>query len=253
MKFSKFPLLSFLIVSLFSTPLVAEEESWKTCLQTHCLSFRLPSTWYLTNRRSNGQTTKLDHFRTNVIKDGLGREIIPALVILFKESDTKQILNPILFHVESKKYILVTNIKEYYNLQKLNSESEKEVFQFLGMVGSFKDKEDTVIQHYITTTNDTFGITVIVTCLESVYPQIERDIKVFLSSLQYEKRILPWKFSSLGEQTKKAKELELSAQARLKTKQVDQISIALEELDDACELGVLSSCELFSNFMNLGR
>lgn len=253
MKFSKFPQITFLFASLFLTPLVAEEETWKTCLQTHCLKFHLPSAWYLTNRRSNGQTTKMDHFRTNALKDESGREIIPALVILFKESDAKQTLNPILFHVESKKYILVTNIREYYNLQKLNSEPGQEVFQFLGMVGSFQDKDDTVIQHYITTTYESFGITVIVTCLESVYPQIERDIKVFLSSLQYEKRNSPWKFSSLSEQTKKAKELELSAQSRLKTKQVDQISIALEELDTACELGVLSSCELFSNLMNLGR
>ncbi|TGL57800.1 hypothetical protein [Leptospira jelokensis] len=253
MKYSKFALITFFYISFSLTHLVAEEETWKTCLQTHCLSFRLPSLWYLTNRRSNGQTTKFDHFRTQVLKDGLGREIIPALVVLFKESDTKQIVNPILFHAESKKYILVTNIKEYYNLQKLNSEPEQEVFQFLGMVGSFKDKEDTVIQHYITTTNETFGITIIVTCLESVYPQIERDIRLFLSSLKYEKRILPWKFSSIGEQMKKAKELEMSAQSRLKTKQVDQISIALEELDDACELGVLSSCEMYSNLMNLGR
>ncbi|EOQ89806.1 hypothetical protein LEP1GSC202_0733 [Leptospira yanagawae serovar Saopaulo str. Sao Paulo = ATCC 700523] len=253
MKFLKIPLLLLLFISTISTPLVAEEETWKTCLQTHCLSFRLPSSWYLTNRRSNGQTTKFDHFRTNGLKDGFGRDIIPALVILFKESDTKQNLNPILFHVESKKYILVTNIKEYYNLQRLNSEPEQEVFQFLGMVGSFKDKEDTVIQHYITTTNDTFGITIIITCLESVYPQIERDIKVFLGSLKYEKRISPWKFSSIGDQMKKAKELEMSAQSRLKTKQIDQITIALEELDDACELGVLSSCEMYSNLINLGR
>ncbi|ABZ95455.1 Hypothetical protein LBF_2985 [Leptospira biflexa serovar Patoc strain 'Patoc 1 (Ames)'] len=253
MKFFKFSLLVISFGYLGLNPLVADVEKWKTCLHSYCLNFQLPSNWYLTNRRSNGQTTKLDHFRTQALKDELGREIIPALVILFKESENKQNLNPILFHAESRKYTLITNIKEYFHLQKLKSDPDIEIFQFLGLVGSFKDKDDTVIQHYITTTDETFGIIIIVTCLESVSPQIQKDIKLFLDSLKYEKRISPWKFSSASEQMNKAKELEFSAQTRLKTKQVEQISFALQELDDACELGALSSCELFSNLMNLGR
>ncbi|XDD46124.1 hypothetical protein AB3N60_15630 [Leptospira sp. WS39.C2] len=235
------------------SPLKAETEKWKTCLGSHCILFQLPPNWYLTNRRSNGQTTKLDHFRTNGLVEESGREIIPALVILFKSSDNKQYLDPILHHLESKKYTMITNIREYYNLQKLNDTKEKEVYKFIGMVGTFKDKEDTIIQHYITSTDEDFGFIIIITCYESVYPMIQKDVKMFLDSLVYEKRNSQWKFANINDQLKKAKELEGIANLRLKTKQVDEITKALGELNDACELGSTTACELFTSLMNVGR
>ncbi|PJZ38946.1 hypothetical protein CH354_07140 [Leptospira levettii] len=238
---------------LFTFPISSESEKWKTCLRTHCISFQLPSNWYLTNRKSNGSSTKFDHFRTSPLKEVSGREIIPAIVVLFKESEKQQYLDPILFHLESKRYILVSNVKEYYNLQKLTEIKDKEVYQFLGMFGSFKDKEDTIVQHYITSTSEEFGFVIIVTCFESVYPQIEKDIKIFLNSLVYGKRVSPWNFVTVSEQLQKAKQLESNADTRLKTKKIEEISIALGELDDACELGSITACELFSNLMNVGR
>ncbi|XDD42440.1 hypothetical protein AB3N58_14240 [Leptospira sp. WS60.C2] len=250
----KVTFLPSFILFLFSVfPLVAESENWKTCFHSHCISFRLSSNWYLTNRRSNGITTKLDHFRTKPIKEESGREIIPALVIVFKESEPKQMLDPLLFHIESKKYTLISNIREYYQIQKLSESKEKDVYKFLGMVGTFKDKEDSIVQHYITATEGEFGFTILVTCFESVYPQIQKDIDLFLASLVYEKRKTPRIFVSVNDQYKKAKEIEKSAQARLQTKQVEEISIALDELNDACELGSPSACELFTNLMNIGQ
>ncbi|MCW7460696.1 hypothetical protein [Leptospira limi] len=240
-------------IVFFTFPISAQAEKWKTCLRTHCISFHLPSNWYLTNRKSNGSSTKFDHFRTSPLKEESGREIIPALVILFKESEKQQDLDPIIFHLESKRYILVSNVKEYYNLQKLVESKEKEIYQFLGLFGSFKDKEDTIVQHYITSTAGEFGFVIIVTCFESVYPQIEKDIKIFLNSLAYEKRVSPWNFVTVSEQLMKAKQLEANADTRLKTKKIEEISIALGELDDACELGSMTACELFSNLMNVGR
>lgn len=253
MKIYLFRLIFLIQIMLLVNPLFAETDQWKTCFQTHCISFRLQSNWYLTNRRSNGQTTKFDHFRTNSLKEESGREIIPAIVILIKESENKQILDPILFHIESKKFTMITNIREYYNLQKLPEVKDHDVYKFIGMVGTFKDKEDTIVQHYITSTEGEFGITILITCFESVYPQIQKDVKLFLETLSYEKRNVPWKFVSLHDQVKKSKDLETSAQSRLKTKQINEITLALEELGDSCELGSLSSCELFSNLMNVGR
>ncbi|TGL08373.1 hypothetical protein EHQ43_04825 [Leptospira bouyouniensis] len=240
-------------IILLVNPLFAETDKWKTCFQTHCITFRLPSNWYLTNRRSNGHSTKFDHFRTNSLKEESGREIIPAIVILFKESENKQIIDPILFHLESKKFTLITNIRDYYNLQKLSVVTDNDVYKFIGMVGTFKDKEDTIVQHYITSTEGEFGFTILITCFESVIPQIQKDIKLFLESLSYEKRNSPWKFVSLDDQIRKSKELETTAQSRLKTKQINEITLALEELGDSCDLGSISSCELFSNLMNVGR
>ncbi|MCG6150635.1 hypothetical protein [Leptospira bandrabouensis] len=241
------------IVLLMTTNLFAETNPtrWSSCFQTNCISFDLPSKWFLTERRSNGITTKFDHFKTLPLKEESGREIIPALVILFKESENKMPLHPILFHAESRRFSMITNIRKNFTLQKIpNSEN---VYKFLGMFGSFKDKEDTVVQHYITATEDQFGFTILITCYESVYPQIEKDIAQFLDSLSWSTRLMPWKWQLLEEQISKAKELELSALDRLKTKKSEEITMALEELSDSCELGSASACEMFTLFMNLGR
>lgn len=238
---------------LMTTNLFAETNltHWHSCFQTNCISFDLPSKWFLTERRSNGITTKFDHFKTLPLKEESGREIIPALVILFKESENKMPLHPILFHAESRRFSMVTNIRKSFTLQKIpNSEN---VYKFLGMFGSFKDKEDTVVQHYITATEDKFGFTILITCYESVYPQIEKDIGQFLDSLSWSTRPMPWKLQLPEELISKAKELELSALDRLKTKKSEEITMALEELSDSCELGSASACEMFTLFMNLGR
>ncbi|PJZ84586.1 hypothetical protein [Leptospira harrisiae] len=238
---------------LLTTNLIADTNPtrWRSCFQTNCISFNLPSKWFLTERRSNGTTTKFDHFKTLPLKEESGREIIPALVILFKESENKLPLHPILFHADSRRFSMVTNIRKSFSLQKIpNTENS---YKFLGMFGSFKDKEDTVVQHYITATEDKFGFTILITCYESVYPQIEKDIYQFLDSLSWNTRPLPWKQQLPEEQISKAKELEVSALDRLKTKKSEEITIALEELSDSCELGSASACEMFTLFMNLGR
>ncbi|MCW7488022.1 hypothetical protein EHQ94_13735 [Leptospira meyeri] len=238
---------------LMTTNLFAESNStrWRTCFQTNCISFDLPSKWFLTERRSNGITTKFDHFKTLPLKEDSGREIIPALVILFKESENKIPLHPILFHAESRRFSMISNIRKNFTLQKIpNTENG---YKFLGIFGSFKDKEDTVVQHYITATEDKFGFTILITCYESVYPQVEKDINQFLDSLSWNTRSIPWKLQLPEEQISKAKELELSALDRLKTKKSEEIAMALEELDDSCELGSASACEMFTLFMNLGR
>ncbi|TGL84835.1 hypothetical protein EHQ68_18480 [Leptospira congkakensis] len=245
---------SFLIyIFLGLTNLLAGSNvvRWQSCFQTNCISFDLPSKWYLSERRSNGTSTKFDHFKTSPLKDELGREITPAVVILFKESETKYPLHPTIFHTESKRFSAITNVRKSYSLQK-KSNSEN-TYQFVGVFGSFKDKEDIVLQHYITTTEDRFGMTILVTCYESVYPQIEKDLNLFLDSMSFGKRTIPWSFQNPEEQIFKAKELETSALARLKTKKSEEIEIALDELSDSCDLGSVSACEMFTTLLNLGR
>ncbi|MCT8334550.1 hypothetical protein NUH30_12780 [Leptospira sp. 85282-16] len=238
----------FIITNLFSE---TNSNHFQTCFQSNCISFDLPSNWYLTERRSNGTTTKFDHFKTFPLKEESGREIIPALVVLFKQSENKLPLNPIIFHAESRRFSMVTNIRKAVTLQKIPNVENG--FKFLGIFGSFKDKEDTILQHYITATDEEFGFTIIITCYESVYPKIEKDIQLFLDSLSLEKRMKPWKFQSVDEQILKSKELESSALVRLKTKKAEEIGMALEELSDSCELGSVTSCEMFTTLMNLGR
>ncbi|EMY70858.1 hypothetical protein [Leptospira vanthielii] len=236
---------------LASVNLEAESIRWRSCFQTNCISFDLPSQWYLTERRSNGVTTKFDHFKTPPLKEESGREIIPALVILFKESENKLPLHPILFHSESRRFSLITNNRKSFTLQKIpNTESG---YKFLGMFGSFKDKEDTIVQHYITATEDRFGFTILITCYESVYPRIEKDINLFLDSLSWGTRPIPWKIQDPEDQISKAKELESKALDRLKTKKSEEITLALEEMSDSCELGSVTACEMFTVLMNLGR
>ncbi|MCW7479743.1 hypothetical protein [Leptospira kanakyensis] len=249
-----FKIFGFLVFYFFLfTNLFAETNPThlRSCFQTNCISFDLPSRWFLTERRSNGIATKFDHFKTLPLKGESGREIIPALVILFKESENKLPLHPIVFHAESRRFSMVTNIRKSFTLQKIPNVENS--YKFLGIFGSFKDKEDIVLQHYITATEDKFGFTMIITCYESVYPQIEKDINQFLDSLSWYTRPLPWKFKNPEEQISKAKELESSALDRLKTKKSEEISLALEELSDSCELGSASACEMFTLFMNLGR
>ncbi|EOQ97035.1 hypothetical protein LEP1GSC195_3685 [Leptospira wolbachii serovar Codice str. CDC] len=236
---------------LTSVNLKADVIHWRSCFQANCISFDLPAKWYLTERRSNGLTTKFDHFKTSPLKEESGREIIPALVILFKESENKLPLHPILFHAESKRFSLITNIRKSFALQK-NANSDNG-YKFLGMSGSFKDKEDTIVQHYITATEDRLGFTILITCYESVYPQIEKDINLFLDSLFWGTRSIPWKFQGPEDQVAKAKELEASALNRLKTKKSEEIALALEEMSDSCELGSVTACEMFTTLMNLGR
>ncbi|MBM9592514.1 hypothetical protein JWG41_19610 [Leptospira sp. 201903075] len=245
-------LLGYLTISLLvSMNLSANSVPWRSCFRTNCILFDLPSEWYLTERRSNGFTTKFDHFKTQALKEESGREIIPALVILFKESENKLPLHPILFHAESRRFSLITSIRKSFSIKKIpNTENG---YKFLGMLGSFKDKEDTIVQHYITATEEEFGFTILITCYESVYPQIEKDIQVFLDSLSFEKRPNPWKIQNPENQISKAKELESSALSRLKTKKSEEITIALEELSDSCELGSVTACEMFTTLMNLGR
>ncbi|TGL38971.1 hypothetical protein [Leptospira perdikensis] len=245
-------LFGYLTLSLLvSVNLDAESIPWRSCFHTNCISFDLPSQWFLTERRSNGFTTKFDHFKTKALKEESGREIIPALVILFKESENKLSLNPILFHAESKRFSLITNLRQSFTLQKIPNVENG--YKFLGMFGSFKDKEDTIVQHYITATEEEFGFTILITCYESVYPQIEKDIQVFLDSLSFDKRPYPWKIQNQETQISKAKELELSALNRLKTKKSEEITLALHELSDSCELGSVTACEMFTTLMNLGR
>lgn len=236
---------------LISTNLLAESNRWRSCFRTNCISFDLPSQWYLTERRSNGLTTKFDHFKTSPLKEESGREIIPALVILFKESENKLPLHPILFHAESRRFSLVTNIRKSFTLQKITNTENG--YKFLGVYGSFKDKDDTIVQHYITATEDEFGFTILITCYESVFPQIEKDINLFLDTLTWGTRPMPWKIQDPELLVSKARDLETSALNRLKTKKSEEIALALEELSDSCELGSVSSCEMFTVFMNLGR
>lgn len=251
MKFFRMVIGCFIICILASVNLNAESNSWRSCFRINCLSFDLPSQWYLTERRSNGLTTKFDHFKTSPLKEESGREIIPALVVLFKESENKLPLHPILFHAESRRFSLITNIRKSFSLQKIPNIDNG--YKFLGMSGTFKDKEDTIVQHYITATEEEFGFTILITCYESVYPQIEKDINLFLESLTWGTRPMPWKVQDLEMQVSKAKELETSALNRLKTKKSEEITIALEELSDSCELGSVTSCEMFTVLMNLGR
>ncbi|TGK81523.1 hypothetical protein EHQ24_09435 [Leptospira noumeaensis] len=249
-----FKIFGFLVFYLFLfTNLFAETNTthFRTCFQTNCISFDLPLKWFLTERRSNGTTTMFDHFKTLPLKEESGREIIPALVILFKESENKLPLHPIIFHAESRRFSMVTNVRKSFTLQKIPNVENG--FKFLGIFGSFKDKEDTILQHYITSTDEEFGFTIMITCYESVYPKIEKDIQLFLDSLSLEKRLKPWKFQTVDEQIIKAKELESSALVRLKTKKSEEIGMALEELSDSCELGSVTSCEMFTTLMNLGR
>ncbi|MBM9548666.1 hypothetical protein JWG40_16695 [Leptospira sp. 201903074] len=241
--------LTFFILA--STNLQAESNRWRSCFRTNCISFELPSQWFLTERRSNGLTTKFDHFKTSPLKEESGREIIPALVVLFKESENKLPLNPILFHSESKRFSLITNIRKSFTLQKIPKSDNG--YKFLGMSGSFKDKEDTILQHYITATEEEFGFTILITCYESVYPQIEKDINLFLDSLSWGTRPVPWQIQDPEKQVSKSKELETSALNRLKTKKSEEITMALEELSDSCELGSVTACEMFTVLMNLGR
>ncbi|PJZ47234.1 hypothetical protein [Leptospira brenneri] len=253
MKFCWTPFVFLVVYFFVSRSLVADSNKihWSSCFRTNCISFDLPSRWYLTERRSNGFTTKFDHFKTPPIKEESGKEIIPALVILFKESENKLPLHPVLFHGGSRKLSLITNVRKSFTLQKIpNTENH---FKFLGIFGSFKDMEDSILQHYITATEEEFGFTILITCYESVYPQIEKDISLFLNSLSHEKRSSPWQMKSPEDQVTQAKELETTALDRLKTKKSEEIETALGELSDSCELGSVTACEMFTTLMNLGR
>ena len=241
MKFLQIVFLSCIGI-LSPSILNAESTKRKVCLNQNCVNFSLSDKWVLAEKDADGVNYKVDHFKLFSLTDSQGRKIIPSISFIIR--DYPQVLVPIIFNINSRSQSQAIKFTESFFLQKI-SESE-EIYKFMGYKGKFKHNEDTIVQHFITATNEKTGIILVVTCYEHVYGQIESDISDFLNSLRFEITQNYPKFKNQNAKRDKAMELEKKGLSLIQTKNTKNIQLGLEIYAEGCDLGYKKLCIMFN-------
>lgn len=227
--------------------LFAESTKRQVCLNQNCVNFSLSDKWVLAEKDADGASYKVDHFKLFSLRDELGRKIIPSISFIFR--DYPQVLDPILFNINSRSQSQAIKFVDSFFLQKI-SESE-EIYKFMGYKGNFKHNEDTILQHFITATDKKTGIILVVTCYENVYGQIEPDISDFLNSLRFEARQNYPRFKNQKAKQDKAMELERNGLKLIQTKNTKNIQLGLEMYAEGCDLGYKKLCIMYNTLTEI--
>lgn len=166
-------------------------EMTETCFSHSCLRFQLSPHRALGERRSDGKTGKVDHYKREPLESPKNGRVIPSISIIFQHFGTE--MDPLQYNILMRSKLPLKKIDESFYIQPIPSQKKQETvddennktYKFLGFKGTFHSNGIKFVQYIITATDRDDGITVVITCTQDLFDQIEDDVDLFIKTLVY--------------------------------------------------------------------
>ena len=214
----------------------------RTCFGSECLEFKLAERWFLAERQVDGDALKVDHYKIKPLNSPSAGKVIPSISLIFHGSNEP--IDPIQYQMFMRSKIPMSDVDKPILLQPLNK--EQNTYRFLGFQGRFENEKVKFVQYLVTGTEGSTGFSVVITCPQDVFPQIEKDVGAFLSSLRHNKKAPGTTFKNPADRQKTAEDLFQKAFKMVTDRKSQRIDEGLQLFLESCDLGHSGACAQYS-------